>query len=395
MIAALSRMLRRGGIVVTATQVAAAVTERGRLVAARSLPRAIADGDGLREALRTVCADLRRLGVTRVNVALGASAARVQVLDDLPAGVAPGLLRAAVTHQPLRFLATSSPVRVEAQVVGPAALLVAAFDAETVESLRAVAQEARLVIRCIVPSAVALAVLRRTSQREPDGALLCSAAWDANRISGGQTLLAAREGTAGAPAGHSDPAVTAAAIAQMGRRDRQLALVAIVPTRESPRASPRQGIAAAAALVIGALALLGAGPLAAHLAFDRARQGLAEIEQRYPRAPQVAAQLRETDALADALAAFAGRRPSQLAVLERLARALPPSAFVVHVEADTATLTVVTLAADAGDVLARLDSAEGFTDARFVGPITRSVQGAAARERATVTVRLTAVDARP
>lgn len=353
-------MRRALGISVEERWVRAVVLAGGRVAWAAEAE--YAGLEDLADVLARLAAERPR-GTRSARVALGAGLAQLKVVDRLPRLPARDLA-AHVALQPRRyFLANGVPLVTDAVAHGRRngtlhrAALLAAAPEPLIEAVAAGVRAAGLAVEWIAP----VGALGAMSEAD------ASAALD--------------------PLGEG-AARYVGAFAAAASRDSALTLLPPAMRRRSARlrtASARRW------LIVGAcsMALAAIGHVAA-----LARQGARaerELLRVHVALEQAVAGRRDLDAATEALA-FLGRqeagRPRRAALLARVARALPDSAFLAAMRLDAdGRGTFVGYAPRAADVVAALERVSGIIAPSLDGPVTREVLGGREWDRFTVRFR--------
>jgi hypothetical protein len=352
------------GISVEEGRVRAVALAKGRVVWAAEAE--YVGLDDLAAVLGRLAAERPR-GIRSARVALGADIAQLKVVDAMPR-LSPGDLAAHVALQPRRYFLTNGvPLVTDAVAHGrtngrpntnghwPA--LLAAAPEPLVEAVAAGVRAAGLTLECIAP---------------------------ASALSAESALLAP---VALAPLGDGG-ARYFSAFAAAASRDAGLLLMPHALRRYAERArtntARRWLIFAAASLVLafgsrfGALARQGA----------TAERELAALHRTLEAALAARRDLDLTTQALTFLARQEAERPHRAALLARVTRALPDSAFLaaLRLEADGRG-TLVGYAPRAPDVAAALERVPGILHPALEGPVTREVVGPREWDRFTLRFR--------
>jgi hypothetical protein len=357
----------------------------------------------------------------RIAVALGPTYVQLKRLPGLPPLADPRQLTAVVRENAARFFLrngvplVTSRLRLDA----PGDAWGAATELPVLAAVEAACRAARLRLLTIVPTAAVLAAATG-ARRAANGAVSDRAviAWEDGdrRVAftyAGDRLVAAIRLCAGAaslssatPVVPDLPNGSACYAGAYGIATKWMdEPIAWRPSRAGAAApSRRSWVRAWAALTVALVGALLAPGWSASLTARRAAAHLRATAHQRRAALATADSLgRVTGALAQAASFEVARRPATFALAD-LTQALPPSSAIVSLQLDTVGGTLVALAPDAADLVARLARVPWAVDVEIVGPVTRESVSAAAtiggpipapRAIERVTVRFRSGEAHP
>ena len=331
-----------------------------------------------------------------VVVAVGPAQAQTKRLDALPPVRDAKLLARVVSESAGRFfLRNGIPlVTTGARVMGPGDAWVGALDEPVVGAVAALCRRHRVVLDAVVPSVV---VVGRGLQGERivwrDGDVVAEITTEQGALTGVRRVPMGLEREGAPPQvaevlralGEDAWRYADAYGAALAAGDEPLA---IRPGRAQGDTIPpvaRWRLAVAGSAVALALAAAALAPaLAARRARREAVGTLAALAVARRVTVRDESNLRKVSGALDEVAAFEGRRRSPTLLLGAVVGALPESAILVALRADSAGGNLVLLAPRAGDMVTRLERVAGIAVPQIVGPVTRESVGGRELDRVTV-----------
>ncbi|MBX6332251.1 MAG: hypothetical protein IRY91_10440 [Gemmatimonadaceae bacterium] len=386
------------GIAIAADRVCAVGVSDGRIRWAVDAERAPGEPVGPALDVLLARAPLPRRPRPAVAVAVGPAAVQVKRLSGLPPLTDVAALGALVRESAGRFfLRNGVPlVTSDVRIVAPGTAWAAAFDAQIVHDVQQHCAAARLSLRAIVPTVVALGYACEAERLAwSDGGVYTTMTF------AGRVLSFVRRLPGRPPAGAAMPAPVAP-LAALGARAWELADAygaTCVPRTEPLALRKRPGAAEAPIarrrIVIAALACavasLGALAAPALVARHVARRDAARLAAlRRAEAQTVAAErdLAQVTAALCEVATFTEGRRSVTLLLRDVARMLPKGSALVAFTVDSAGGTLVALAPRAAHVVDALEHVPGLASPEIIGPVTTEMAGTTPVERVTVRFRL-------
>lgn len=354
----------------------------------------------LGHTLRAILASCPRHGMVpvRVTAALGPSVSQLKCLTALPPIADSRALAALVSENADRFfLRNGVPLTISGPLVeAPTRVWIAAFDAPVIAEVSATCHDLGLVLRLVVPTAMALRrTIRDRSIVWTDGDVQLDITY------GAVVPVAMRRTQATGTAAPLPPLIAAllplerscpdaldAAGAALSQATDAVVARAASQARSAglTRSALRRAGAACVCTLFTALASPG---VATWIATRRDHSRAAAIAIQAQVAERSARELATTTGALRALSDFSASRQSMTLLLAEVTRGLPDSATLVAFQVDSSGLgSVVALAPHAAAVVDAVERMPGLALPQIIGPVTRERAAERDVERVTVQFRL-------
>ncbi|MFL5560836.1 MAG: hypothetical protein ACJ79K_05095 [Gemmatimonadaceae bacterium] len=389
-------MSLRIGVAVSRDSVRAVSVRDGHIVWARESP--VDDEVPLEQALATLLATIPMPRWPRppVSAAIGPAQAQVKRLTGLPAVNDARVLAKLVQESPGRFfLKNGIPLAMTGvRLTGDGDAWSGALDEPVVRTISDACRHHGCPLRVVVPTALVLGrsledarIVWRDGDVAAELTLQSGALTDIRRLPSGSEHEAS-------------PPVVRPQLRALGEESWRFAdAFAAALTRDDEPIAARPGraaahhtlhpprwrlIAAVTALTFTAIAAAFTPGIAAARAASRARSALGVLAVRRTVTVRDEVELRRVTSALEQLAAFQVGRRSPTVFLAELSDALPPTAQVAAVRIDSAGGTMVLLAPQAGDAVAKVERLSRIESPAIIGPVTREFVGHVEKERVTV-----------